>query len=133
VFLKRKKLIKAVSTAYLVWTDLSGVACSVAMWNSRNDCLQGRWTGRGEATVWPPRSPPLTPLYFFFGGGGYVKTVYYTPPPPTPMLQSLDEPKIRIQDACKSADMQLLSIVLNYNDYHIHVFRINNGANTEIR
>jgi len=34
-----------------------------------------RWVGRGGPTVWPPRSPDLTPLDFF--AWGFIKDVVY--------------------------------------------------------
>jgi hypothetical protein len=71
------------------------------------DRLPGRWTCRGEATVWPPWSPDLTPVDFFLGDMSSRLST-----PSTPMPQNLCELQIRIRDACELIGMQM-SDVLN--------------------
>jgi hypothetical protein len=75
-----------------------------------NTVLPGRWIGRAfgndqPLTLWPPRSPDITPCDFFLWG--YVKDGVFVPPLP----RDLDDLKARIIAAVKNIDAPMLTCV----------------------
>ena len=84
-----------------------------------------RWIGRGGQTLWPPRSPNITPLVFFLWR--YVKDrVFSTPVPDITNL------KARITDAFATITEDILENTWREIDYRLDVLRATKGAHVEV-
>ena len=75
-----------------------------------NTALPGRWIGRASGnnqplTLWPPKSPNITPCDFFLEG--YVKDRVFVPPLP----RDLADLKSRIIASVKNIDAPMLTRV----------------------
>jgi len=75
-----------------------------------------RWIGRDGPTLWPPRSPDITPLDFFLWG--YVKDkVFSTPVPDITNLTA------RITEAFATITEDMLENTWKEIDYRLDVLR----------
>lgn len=84
----------------------------------------GRWIGRDGPTVWPPRSPDITPLDFFLWG--YVKDEVYRTR--VPDIQTLWQ---RITTVVESIPPVMLANTWTEIDYRLDVLRATKGAYVE--
>jgi len=83
--------------------------------------LPNRWVARDGTTLWPPRSPDITPLDFFLWG--YVKDrVFSTPVPDITNLTA------RITDAFATITEDMLENTWREIDYRLDVLRATKGA-----
>lgn len=85
----------------------------------------GRWIGRDGPTVWPPRSPDITPLDFFLWG--YVKDEVYRTR--VPDIQTLRQ---RITTVVESIPPVMLANTWTEIDYRLDVLRATKGAYVEV-
>jgi len=77
-----------------------------------DETFPNRWIGRDGPTLWPPRSPDITPLTSF--NGGYVEDkVFLTPVPDITNL------KARITDAFATVTEDMLENTWGEIDYRL--------------
>ena len=90
-----------------------------------NETFPNRWIGRNGPTLWPPRSPDITPLDFFLWG--YVKDrVYRTPVRDVETLQS------RIIEVLATVNEEMLENTWREIEYRLDILRATNGAHVEV-
>ena len=78
-----------------------------------------------HAPALTPRSPDLMPCDFFLWG--YEKGLVYVPPLP----MSVDDLKIRITEALKTIDPDMLVRVWQEMEYRFDVSRVTKGSDIE--
>jgi len=81
-----------------------------------------RWIETDGPTLWPPRSPDITPLDFVLWG--YVKDKF-----PVPDITNL---KARITDAFATITEDMLENTCRETDYRLDVLRATKGAHVEV-
>jgi hypothetical protein len=84
----------------------------------------GRWMGRGGSTLWPPRSPDLTPLYIFFWG--YVNNYVYMDE-----NRDLNHLKARRREAAEQVTRHMLQRVWREVEYRVDICSVTDGAQVE--
>jgi len=84
-----------------------------------------RWIGRDCPTLWPPRSPDITPLDFILWG--YVKDKVFSTPVP-----DITNLKARITDAFAAMTEDMLENTWREIDYRLDVLRATKGAHVEV-
>jgi hypothetical protein len=84
-----------------------------------------RWIGGGGPTVWPPRPPDLTPLYFFLRG--YVKNFVYQI-----KINDLQHLKVRIKDAVGALTPNMPQPTWDEVEYRLNICRATKGVHVEI-
>ena len=87
--------------------------------------LPGRWVGRGGPTVWPPRSPDLTPLDFF--ARGFIKNVVYRR-----KVRDLADLRQRIIEAVELITPHMLINTWQELEYRLDICRATPGAHIEV-
>jgi len=83
-----------------------------------------RWIRRDGPTLWPPRSPDITPLDFFLWG--YVKDKVFSTPVP-----DITDLKARIKDAFATIPEDMLENMWRETDYRLDVILTTKGAHVE--
>ena len=87
--------------------------------------FRNRWVGRDGPTLWPPRSPDITPLDFFLWG--YVKDKVFSTPVP-----DITNLKARITDAFATVTEVTVENTWRETDYRLDVLRATKGAHVEV-
>ena len=87
--------------------------------------FRNRWIGRDGPTLWPPRSPDITPLDFFLWG--YVKDKVFSTP-----VRDITNLKARITDAFAIITEDMLENTWREIDYRLDVLRATKGAHVEV-
>ena len=83
------------------------------------------WIRRDGPTLWPPRSPDITPLDFFLWR--YVKDKVYSTPVP-----DITNLKASITDAFATITEDMLENTWRETDYRLDVLRATKGAHVEV-
>ena len=84
-----------------------------------------RWIGRDGPTLWPPRSPDITPLDFFYRE--YVKDKVFSTPVP-----DITNLKARITDAFATITEYMLENTWREIDDRLEVLSATKGAHVEV-
>ena len=84
-----------------------------------------RWIGRDGPTLWPPRSPDITPLDLFLWL--YVKDKVFSTPVP-----DITNLKARITDVFATITEDMLENTWREIDYRLDVLRATKGAHVEV-
>jgi hypothetical protein len=90
-----------------------------------DETLPGCCVGRGSPTVWPPRSPDLTPLDFF--AWGFIKDVVYRR-----KVRDLADLRQRIIEAVELITPHMLINTWQELEYRIDICRATTGAHIEV-
>ena len=89
------------------------------------ETFPGRWVGRGGPTVWPPRSPDLTPLdifaWLFIKDVVYRRNVWY-----------LADLRQRIIEAVELITSHMLINTWQGLEYRVDICRATTGAHIEV-
>ena len=83
------------------------------------------WIEREGPTLWPPRSPDITPLDFFLWG--YVRDKVFSTPVP-----DITNLKARITDAFATVTEHMLGNTWREIDYRLDVLRAAKVAHVEV-
>jgi len=102
-------------------TSILGFGCSLVL----DATFPNRWIGRDGLTLWPPRSPDITPLDFFLWR--YVKDKMFLTPVP-----DITNWKARITDAFATITEDMLENMWRETDYQLDVLRATKGAHVEV-
>jgi len=84
-----------------------------------------RWIWRDGPTLWPPRSPDITPLDFSLWG--YVKDKVFSAPVP-----DITNLKARITDVFATVTEDMLENTWRETNYRLDVLRTTKGAHVEV-
>jgi hypothetical protein len=90
-----------------------------------NETVPDRWIGRCGPTVWPPRSPDLTPVDFFLWG--CVKDLVYVPPLP----RDINDLMIRIRESIQLTDLNTTNKTWDEPLYCVDAIRVTNVIHIE--
>ena len=90
-----------------------------------DETFPGRWVKRGGPTVWPPRSPDLTPLDFF--ARGLIKNVVYRR-----KVRDLADLRQRIIEAVELITPHMLINTCQELEYRLDICRATTGAHIEV-
>jgi hypothetical protein len=89
-----------------------------------DETFPGRWVGRGGPTVWPLRSPDLTPLDIFVWG--FIKDVY------SRKVRDLADLRQRIIEAVELITPHMLINTWQELEYRLVICRATTGAHIEV-
>jgi len=84
-----------------------------------------RWIGSDGLTLWPPRSPDITPLDFFLWG--YVKHKMFSTPVP-----DITNLKARITDAFATITEDMSENTWRETDCQLDILHVTKGAHVEV-
>jgi len=90
-----------------------------------DETFPGRWIGRGDPTVLPPRSPDLTPLDFF--SWGFIKVVVYRR-----KVRDLADLRQRIIEAVVLVTPHMLINTRQELEYRLDICGATTGAHIEV-